>query len=72
MAISKIKRGSAEFAILSVLAGNWRPSMSTRFRLWVFFALVTLQRIIPIAPRTASATSRMPVTNIASRTKYRL
>jgi len=42
-------------AVLSVLAGNWRPSLSTRFKLWLFFALVALQRIIPIAPRTARA-----------------
>ena len=42
-------------AVLSVLAGNWRPSLSTRFKLWLFFALVALQRIIPIAPRAARA-----------------
>jgi FADH2-dependent halogenase len=39
-------------AILSVLAGNWRPSLVTRFRLRLFFALVAIQRIIPIAART--------------------
>jgi hypothetical protein len=38
-------------AVLSVLAGNWRPSLSTRFKLWLFFARVALQRIIPIVPR---------------------
>jgi FADH2-dependent halogenase len=42
-------------AVLSVLAGNWRPSLSTRFKLWLFFALVALQRIIPIAPRADRA-----------------
>ena len=42
-------------AVLSVLAGNWRPSLSTRFRLGLFFALVALQRIVPIAPRATRA-----------------
>ncbi len=38
-------------AVLSVLAGNWRPSVGTRLRIWLFFALVALQRALPIAPR---------------------
>jgi len=42
-------------AVLSVLAGNWRPSLATRLRLGLFFAFVAIQRIIPIAPRTPRA-----------------
>ena len=38
-------------AVLSVLAGNWRPSLATRLRLGLFFTLVAIQRIIPIVPR---------------------
>jgi FADH2-dependent halogenase len=38
-------------AVISVLAGNWRPSLRTRIRLAAFFALVALQRRIAIAPR---------------------
>jgi flavin-dependent dehydrogenase len=38
-------------AILSVLAGNWRPSVAVRLRIWCFFTLVALQRVLPIAPR---------------------
>jgi flavin-dependent dehydrogenase len=40
-------------AILSVLAGNWRPSLATRARIELFFMLVALQRVIPLAPRSA-------------------
>jgi FADH2-dependent halogenase len=42
-------------AVLSVLAGNWRPSWATRIRIALFFLLVRLQRFIPLAPRTARA-----------------
>jgi FADH2-dependent halogenase len=42
-------------AVLSVLAGNWRPSLATRLRIRAFFALVALQRFVPIAPRTPRA-----------------
>ena len=38
-------------AVLSVLAGNWRPSFAMRSRLWLFFALVAMQRAVPLAPR---------------------
>jgi len=38
-------------AILSMLAGNWRPSWKTRLRIATFFALVALQRRVGIAPR---------------------
>jgi len=40
-------------AVLSVLAGNWRPSLATRLRIAVFFLLVRLQRHLPLAPRVA-------------------
>lgn len=42
-------------AVLSVLAGNWRPSFLTRLRIGLFFLLVRLQRYLPLAPRTARA-----------------
>jgi flavin-dependent dehydrogenase len=42
-------------AVLSVLAGNWRPSLGTRLRLGLFFTLVALQRMFPIAARSHSA-----------------
>ena len=32
-------------AVLSVLGGNWRPTMMTRLRLRIFFGLVALQRM---------------------------
>jgi FADH2-dependent halogenase len=49
-------------AILSVLAGNWRPSFATRARIRLFFLLVALQRFVPLAPRPA----RTKVPNAAS------
>jgi flavin-dependent dehydrogenase len=42
-------------AVLSVLAGNWRPTLGTRLRLGLFFTLVALQRMFPIAVRSHSA-----------------
>jgi FADH2-dependent halogenase len=42
-------------AILSILAGNWRPSLVTRLRIRLFFVLVALQRVLPIAPRRPRA-----------------
>jgi len=44
-------------AVLTVLAGNWRPSLATRLRLLAFFAVVALQRRFPIAPRLAELRS---------------
>jgi flavin-dependent dehydrogenase len=38
-------------AVLSTVAGNWRPSWSIRWRLRLFFLLVKLQRRFAIAPR---------------------
>jgi FADH2-dependent halogenase len=42
-------------AVLSVLAGNWRPSLAVRLRIRLFFALVAIQRALPIAPRSPRA-----------------
>lgn len=48
-------------AVLSTLAGNWRPSWSIRWRLWLFFLLVRLQRRVALAPRHLEvATATMP------------
>jgi hypothetical protein len=47
----RTKRWGLYEAVLSVLAGNWRPSRAVRFRLRLFFTLVALQRMLPIAPR---------------------
>jgi flavin-dependent dehydrogenase len=47
-------------AVLSVLAGNWRPSLATRIRIWLFFVLVRLQRYLPLAPRTARVAGDHP------------
>lgn len=38
-------------AVISVLAGNWRPRLVTRLRIALFFAAVALQRRVEIAPR---------------------
>jgi flavin-dependent dehydrogenase len=38
-------------AVLSVLAGNWRPSLATRLRIGLFFVLVAVQRVVPIVAR---------------------
>ena len=46
--------------VLSVLAGNWRPSLRTRLRIGLFFTLVGLQRFLPIAPRTPRAAAGNP------------
>ena len=45
-------------AILSVLAGNWRPSLVTRLRIRLFFTLIALRRLfrLPLrSGRTAGA-----------------
>jgi FADH2-dependent halogenase len=51
----RTKRWGVYQAVLSVLAGNWRPSLAVRLRIGLFFALVGLQRVIPIAPRSPRA-----------------
>ena len=37
-------------AVLSALSGNWRPSLATRLRIQLFFAIVTIKRLLRIAP----------------------
>lgn len=48
---TRTRRGGVYEAVLSVLAGNWRPSLLTRARLSVFFLMVALQRHVSLAPR---------------------
>jgi FADH2-dependent halogenase len=51
---SRTSRWGIYEAVLSVLAGNWKPSPLLRLRLAAFFALVALQRRMAIAPRVHS------------------
>jgi flavin-dependent dehydrogenase len=41
-------------AVLSVLAGNWRPTWLTRQRIRFFFALVALRRLLRLSVRSGS------------------
>jgi flavin-dependent dehydrogenase len=45
-------------AILSVLAGNWRPSLLTRLRMELFFKLVALRRLRRLLARTGRTVAR--------------
>ena len=45
-------------AILSVLAGNWRPSLPTRLRLEMFFVLVALRRLRRLLSRAGGTAAR--------------
>ena len=46
-------------AVLSVMAGNSRPSLDTRVRLALFLGLSKMQRVVPLAARShAAAASR--------------
>jgi FADH2-dependent halogenase len=40
-------------AVITVLAGNWRPSLRTRLALGLFFAAVRLQRHVALAPHVS-------------------
>jgi flavin-dependent dehydrogenase len=51
---SRTRRLGVYEAVLSVMAGNWRPSLATRLRLQVFFLLVAVQRHFAITPRVHS------------------
>ena len=51
-------------ALLSVLAGNWRPSLHTRVRLALFLGMSTLQRVVPVAARSHT---RRPAATRAAR-----
>ncbi|HEY7433745.1 MAG TPA: NAD(P)/FAD-dependent oxidoreductase [Methylomirabilota bacterium] len=37
-------------AVLSALSGNWRPTLGTRLRIQLFFAIVGLKRLFRVAP----------------------
>ena len=51
-----------------MLAGNWRPSLGTRLRLGLFFTLVALQRMLPIAAaRRTARPGREPCCPLAER-----
>ncbi len=39
-------------AMVTVLAGNWNPSLANRARLGLFFALAATQRRLPLVPRS--------------------
>ncbi len=53
-------------AVLSVLAGNWRPSLALRLRLACFFLLVRIQRLLPIVPRLVAVPIPRPDSPTAS------
>ncbi len=55
-------------AVISVLAGNWRPSLATRIRIALFFAAVRVHRRVAIAPRLdrVAATPSAPLHGVAS------
>jgi flavin-dependent dehydrogenase len=45
-------------AVLSALAGNWRPSLGTRLRIQLFFAIIAVRRLFRIAPAGDAAWGR--------------
>lgn len=52
---SRSSRFGVYQSVLSVLGGNWKPSRRTRAGIALFFALVRLQRFVPLAPRLATS-----------------
>ena len=56
----RTKRGGLFEAVLSILAGNWHPSLAIRLRIRFFFTLVALQRVFPIAPRGPRTPAETP------------
>ena len=47
------RRSGLYAAVLSIMGGNWRPSVRTRLYMGLFFALVAVQRRFPVlVPRT--------------------
>src|SRR5262245_56493158 len=48
-------------AILSVLAGNWRPSLMTRLRVRLFLLLVAMQRVFPVLARPSPEAKTLPL-----------
>jgi hypothetical protein len=63
---SRSSRFGVYEAVLSVLGGNWRPSLRTRMRLRLFFILVALQRLVPLARRFRPALP-LPVSPLPER-----
>lgn len=57
--VSDVPLGIRE-AVLSVMAGNWRPSLATRLRLLAFFAVIAVHRRFPIAPQLGEITAAAP------------
>ena len=47
-------------AVLSVLAGNWRPSLATRLRLRLFFAVVAVHRRVALTTRLRDLETPQP------------
>jgi hypothetical protein len=45
-------------AVLSALAGNWRPTLGTRLRIQFFFAVIAVKRLFRIAPAGDAAWRR--------------
>jgi len=45
-------------AVLSALAGNWRPTFGTRLRIQLFFAIVAVKRFFRVAPPEDAAWRR--------------
>jgi flavin-dependent dehydrogenase len=37
-------------AVLSALAGNWRPTLGTRLRIQLFFSIIAVKRLFRVAP----------------------
>ena len=52
-------------AVLSALAGNWRPTLGTRLRIQLFFAIVAVKRFFRVAP-PGDATWRLEAADVTS------
>ena len=52
-------------AVLSALAGNWRPTLGTRLRIQLFFAIVAVKRFFRVAP-PGDATWRLEPADLTS------
>src|SRR5947207_3329431 len=53
-------------AVVTILAGYWRPALRTRVWVAAFFLLVRLQRYLPIAPRLMTEPARPRVREAAA------
>jgi flavin-dependent dehydrogenase len=52
-------------AVLSALAGNWRPTLGTRLRIKLFFAVIAVKRFFRVAP-PGDATWRLEPADLTS------